>query len=117
MAKAGKEVKAWSTLPPPRPDRTSGGDSRKKSVSEKKKTEDTEQEAGEGSDHRGFRVWTSSSGKFHLRAKYVGRDGDDVKLEKPDGRVIRIPFSKLSDEDQSYIEEREKADKKGEEDN
>ena len=38
----------------------------------------------------------------------------EVKLEKPDGRVIRIPLSKLSEDDQSFIEEKEKADKKKE---
>ena len=62
----------------------------------------------------GFRDWTSSSGKFHLRAKYVGRDGDDVKLEKPDGHVIGVPFSKLSQADRRFVEEKEKENKKGE---
>ena len=114
MAKAGKEVKAWSTLPPPRPDPTAGDESRKKDVSKKGKTEETKQGTEKGSDRPGFRVWTNSTGNFHLRAKYVGRDGDDVTLEKPDGHVIRVPFSKLSEEDQSFIEEEENADKKNE---
>jgi hypothetical protein len=116
LPKAGKEAKPWSTLPPPRPDRVSPGDPHRKEASGKGRTEDTGQEADDGSDRSGFRIWTSSNGKFQVRAKYVGRDGDDVKLQKPNGKLIHVSFSKLSDEDRSFIEESGKEDKKGEED-
>jgi hypothetical protein len=117
MATAGKELKTWSTLPRPRRDRALDGDARKNNVSEKRKTNETERGVEEDNGPSGFRVWTSSNGNFHLRAKYVGRDGDDVKLKKPDGHVIRVPFSKLSKADRRFVEEKEEEDEKGDDRN
>ena len=54
-----------------------------------------------------FRTWTDKSGKFQIRAKYAGMDGDKVKLEKRDGTILRIPLSRLSEADQRFIKETE----------
>ncbi len=51
------------------------------------------------------RTWNDSSGLFSVEASLVGIDGKKVKLKKADGKVVSLPLSKLSEEDQKYIDE------------
>ncbi len=50
-----------------------------------------------------LRTWTDSSGKFNVEAKFIRYDGKQVVLAKPDGKAIRLPLDKLSEEDQKYV--------------
>ncbi|MFZ1936321.1 MAG: trypsin-like peptidase domain-containing protein [Thermoguttaceae bacterium] len=52
-----------------------------------------------------MRTWTDRSGKHHIKAKFLGMEDGKVKLEKPNGDVIRIPPTSLSDEDRQFIGE------------
>ena len=52
-------------------------------------------------ERKRWRTWTS--GQFTVRAKFVSKSGDVVKLEREDGLVIEIQDSKLSDADNEWI--------------
>ncbi len=49
----------------------------------------------------GFRTWRDISGQHQLEAKFITcfEDGT-VRLEKPNGRWVRLPYSQLSKADQ-----------------
>jgi hypothetical protein len=69
----------------------------------KAETAETEKEGADAPDLSAPRLWTDRSGNFQVRAKYVGRDEDKIKLEKADGTVIRVPLDRLSDADQKFL--------------
>ena len=50
-----------------------------------------------------MRQWSSNSGKFSIRAKFVKVVDGTVELEKPDGKIITVPLDKLSVKDQAYL--------------
>jgi WD40 repeat protein len=52
-----------------------------------------------------MRTWSDTSGKFTVEAKYVGIDGEDVRLERADGKIVRIPRAKLCNADQMHLKE------------
>lgn len=52
-----------------------------------------------------IRTWTSSNGRFTIKAKLRSVDDENVKLEKEDGTVIVVPLSRLSEEDRRFLEE------------
>ncbi len=43
------------------------------------------------------RAWTSKSGKFSVRATFLGMHEDKVRLKKENGDVIEVPLEKLGD--------------------
>jgi hypothetical protein len=49
------------------------------------------------------RKWTSSDGRFTVEADYVDATTKSVRLKKVDGKIISIPISKLSKEDQQHV--------------
>lgn len=55
-----------------------------------------------------WRTWTDSTGKHTIEAKFRGMAAGKVRLNKHDGNTIQLPFEKLSDEDQKWIESRKK---------
>lgn len=58
------------------------------------------------------RTWTASNGST-VEAELVAINGDNVELKKEDGSTITIPISKLSVQDQQYIQERTIENKSG----
>jgi len=51
-----------------------------------------------------FRLWTDSSGKFHVVARFRSYANGIVKIERQDnGTILEIPVGRLSAEDQRYI--------------
>lgn len=61
-----------------------------------------------------YRVWSDSSGKFSVRAKFAGLVNRRVKLTKEDGTTIEVPLSKLSVADREFAEKPEVDPFKGE---
>lgn len=59
-------------------------------------------EGGGGGD--GFRIWTDSTGKFKVEARFDSLAGDKVKLAKRDGKTVELPLDKLSDKDKKFID-------------
>ncbi len=57
----------------------------------------------EKKDRSKMRVWTDSTGKFRIKAKCIGVEGGKVKLEKPDGSILRVPTKKLSEADKRFL--------------
>jgi len=55
------------------------------------------------------RVWTDTTGKFKVTAKFIEMKGTKVILEKEDGSKLTIPIAKLSEKDQAFLEGMEAA--------
>ncbi|MDR3267251.1 MAG: hypothetical protein LBT24_06760 [Tannerella sp.] len=56
-----------------------------------------------------MRTWTSSGGKYHIRAEYVSADENQVILKNEDGKIFPVALSKLSKDDRNYVKEQLKA--------
>ncbi len=56
-----------------------------------------------------MRTWRS--GKYSVRGEFVelSEDGDFVKIRKDDGKLVRVPLARLSQEDQDYVNETQNA--------
>ncbi len=54
-------------------------------------------------DRSEMRVWTDSTGKFRIKAKCIGVEDGKVKLEKPNGTILRVPTKKLSEADKRFL--------------
>lgn len=52
-----------------------------------------------------FRTWTSRKGGHTTEAKIISYANGVVTIENPDGKKIKVPVEKLSEEDGRYIEE------------
>lgn len=50
-----------------------------------------------------MRTWTDSTGKFKLDAKLIAVENGNVKLERPDGKIVTMPLDKLSPADQVIV--------------
>jgi hypothetical protein len=50
-----------------------------------------------------FRTWTSADGNFTVEAKLVEMAGDQLTLERRDGKRITVPRGKLSESDIAYV--------------
>lgn len=46
-----------------------------------------------------LRTWSSKSGKYKVKAKFLEVDDDQVTLEKEDGETVTVAINKLSDAD------------------
>ena len=53
---------------------------------------------------RDVRTWTDSTGKFTIEATLLEFADGKVKLERTDGRIVTLPFEKLSAADQQFVE-------------
>ena len=51
------------------------------------------------------RTWTNSTGKFKIEGEFVKLADGTVDIRRDDGKLIRIPLDKLSEEDQKYVRE------------
>ena len=52
-----------------------------------------------------LRTWKDSSGKFEVLARFVRQDGETILLDRKDGKQVRVPLKRLSEQDQEYIRE------------
>ncbi|MEM1293725.1 MAG: SHD1 domain-containing protein [Verrucomicrobiota bacterium] len=53
------------------------------------------------------RTWTDNTGKFTFEGTFVRSRGSEIMLKKVDGKLLRVPLSRLSREDQDYVTELE----------
>ena len=51
------------------------------------------------------RTWKDDTGMFSIEATFQQIDGESVKLERTDGRIVTLPISRLSEADQRHIVE------------
>jgi len=56
-------------------------------------------------DVKEYRLWTDASGEFHVRAKFVGIVDGKVRLQKDNGRYVRIEMDLLCTADQRLIKQ------------
>lgn len=54
-------------------------------------------------DERVFRTWSDQSGKYALKATFLDRLGDQIRLEAENGKIHTLNLDQLSSFDQSYI--------------
>ena len=52
-----------------------------------------------------LRTWTDLTGKFKIEARLDREDGDDIFLERNDGKIVQLPLAKLSEADREYLKE------------
>lgn len=52
-----------------------------------------------------MRTWTDDSGRFTVEAELDSIDGDNIRLKRADGKIVRLPLSKLSEADKKYVSE------------
>jgi hypothetical protein len=53
---------------------------------------------------KGHRTWTDDTGQHQIVARYVTTLADNVvRLQKPNGRYVRVAFDRLSLVDRSYL--------------
>jgi SLA1 homology domain 1, SHD1 len=50
------------------------------------------------------RQWSDKAGKFKIEASLTDATKTEVKIKKADGRVVTVPFAKLSEADQKFVE-------------
>lgn len=50
-----------------------------------------------------LRIWKDSSGKFEVLGRFSRADGETVLLQRQDGKLIRVPLDRLSDQDRDYL--------------
>lgn len=53
-----------------------------------------------------LRTWTDSTGRFKVEAEFIECEDDVLLLRKENGKAIRMPLDKLSEEDRQYVEQR-----------
>lgn len=51
------------------------------------------------------RTWTDASGNFQVEATFVALESGAIKLQKQDGRTIRVELERLSQTDREYVRE------------
>ncbi len=51
------------------------------------------------------RIWTDSTGKHQIKAKFIDLLDGVVRLERPNGDISKLPLEKLSEEDQQWVED------------
>lgn len=56
------------------------------------------------------RNWVDDTGKFQIGGKLKSATAKEVQIQKTDGRVITVPLAKLSEKDQTFIQEFLKAE-------
>ena len=50
-----------------------------------------------------LRTWTSKSGKFIVKAELLSFVQEVVSLRRTNGKTIKVPLAKLSEEDQQFL--------------
>jgi len=55
------------------------------------------------------RTWTDSAGKHTVEAEFFRLDDGVVRICREDGRVVKLPLKRLSEEDQKYVAKLEKS--------
>jgi hypothetical protein len=56
-----------------------------------------------GNDSPSFRNWTDSSGKYQIEARFVSFQDGTVRLQKVNGRYVRIAYDLLCSVDQDFV--------------
>ncbi len=54
-------------------------------------------------DAKTLRMWTDASGKYRIEARLVGFADGTVRLQKTNGRYVRIQYDLLSAADRDYV--------------
>lgn len=54
---------------------------------------------------RGLRSWTDASGRHQIEARFVSIVGDTVRLQKTDGRYVRVLIEKLCEVDRQFVQQ------------
>jgi hypothetical protein len=67
------------------------------------KPKDKDDPFGANNDTNTFRQWTDASGQYRIEARFVSFIEGTVRLQKADGRYVRIRYELLSSTDQAYV--------------
>jgi len=50
-----------------------------------------------------LRTWKDVSGRFKIQARFVGVEGENVTLRKPDGKSVQVLLDRLCSADRTYV--------------
>ena len=64
---------------------------------------EAEAEIAKGEERYPIRQFVDTTGKFKVKARLVRLEGDQVVLQKESGDEVKLPITKLSKTDQSYV--------------
>ena len=64
---------------------------------------EAEAEIAKGENRYPIRQFVDTTGKYKINARLVRLEGDQVVLQKESGDEIKLPLTKLSKPDQSYV--------------
>ena len=65
---------------------------------------------GNGSnDAKALRMWTDTSGQYQVEARFVSFQNGAVRLQKANGRYVRIAYDLLCSVDQDYVLNQDKS--------
>jgi hypothetical protein len=56
-----------------------------------------------GKDVNTMRTWSDASGKYQIEARFVSFEDGTIRLQKTNGRFVRIAYDLLGSADQSYV--------------
>jgi SLA1 homology domain 1, SHD1 len=51
-----------------------------------------------------IRIWSDSTGKHSVQSTLIEAHGDNVYLQRLDGKIIAVPVSRLSDANRKYVD-------------
>ena len=54
-------------------------------------------------DVKTLRMWTDASGKYQVEARFVSFQDGTVRLQKANGRYVRIAYDLLCSVDQDFV--------------
>jgi len=54
-------------------------------------------------DGKTLRMWTDASGKYRIEARFVSFTDGTVRLQKANGRYVRVQYDLLSTADRGYV--------------
>ena len=55
-------------------------------------------------DARKLRTWTDSTGTRKVQARFIELDGENVVLQRQDGKQVRVPLERLSNADRAFAQ-------------
>jgi hypothetical protein len=67
------------------------------------KPKDSPFDAAAGGHDDTLRTWTDASGKYQIEARFVSLQDSTVRLQKADGRYVRIAYDLLGLADQAFV--------------
>ena len=61
--------------------------------------------AGKEPEIHAMRTWKDATGTFSVEAEFIRFQGNTIELRRKDGRTVKVPVDRLSNEDRAFIDQ------------